>query len=301
MTNKVAFIMGIGHSGSTLLDLILSSHPSAFSLGEFWYFAEKMEAGEGICSLCKTHCPFWNQKVSLSLLQKYFKWSTNKNKLLFSAYSYFGSFRSNIYKHLFDCSGAKLLVDSSKKIHWIRRQLRPFWHWHSVQPFLIYVCRDGRAVVNSYLRKYPNDNIAVVARNWAKRVLLMERYFESFSPEKRIKIAYEKLVTDPESAVRNLCRVLDVSYDPNMLRYWEHEHHPVNGNKGTYSLVMKFRNKKREQKDQKIDVGLKPSFYDHLGLQIELDLRWKQELSNDQLEIFESIAGNVNQAYIFNG
>ena len=35
---KVVFIMGAGHCGSTLLDLIVGSHSNAFSLGEFKQF-----------------------------------------------------------------------------------------------------------------------------------------------------------------------------------------------------------------------------------------------------------------------
>ena len=33
---KVAFILGTGHCGSTLLDLILGSHSKLFSLGEVY-------------------------------------------------------------------------------------------------------------------------------------------------------------------------------------------------------------------------------------------------------------------------
>lgn len=293
--------MGIGHSGSTLLDLILSSHPRAFSLGEFWYFPEKLKDPSGICSLCGTKCPFWYKQASLELIQKYFRWGDGKNRKLFSLYTYLGSFRCNIYKHLFDWTDADLLVDSSKKIPWIRRQLRPFWYWRNMKPFLIYVCRDGRAVVNSYLRKYPSDSMAVAARNWAKKVLMMERYFESFPEESRIKISYEKLVTNPEDVIRHLCQSLNLSYHPEMLKYWKHEHHPVNGNAGTYSLVLKYQNKKGEQPTERTQksIGLEPSFYERLGFQIRLDLRWQHELSRDQLEIFESIAGKVNQAYIY--
>ena len=34
MKNKVVFIMGIGRSGSTLVELMIGSHPDCFSLGE---------------------------------------------------------------------------------------------------------------------------------------------------------------------------------------------------------------------------------------------------------------------------
>lgn len=157
--------MAAGHTGSTLLDLILGSHPLAFSLGELQIVTKQVHnTAEGfphICGVCAQECEFWNRKVSLPVLQSYFGWKSY-NRLTSALYWRFGSFICDIYEHLFEWSGADVLIDSSKEVWWIRRQLKPFWFWRKTTPFLIHLCRDGRAVTASYLRKYPKRGIVSI-------------------------------------------------------------------------------------------------------------------------------------------
>ncbi|NES02120.1 MAG: hypothetical protein F6K22_04290 [Okeania sp. SIO2F4] len=42
------------------------------------------------------------------------------------------------------------------------------------------------------------------------------------------------------------------------------------------------------------------SYDEELGLQIKLDLRWKNELSVENLAIFNSLAGELNKPYEWN-
>ena len=57
MENQIVFIMGPGHCGSTLLDLILGSHSDCFSLGEVFRLSE-------ISSLFDTrHLRIWENNI----------------------------------------------------------------------------------------------------------------------------------------------------------------------------------------------------------------------------------------------
>lgn len=305
---KVAFIMGAGHSGSTLLDLILGSHPDAFSLGEFLSIPLKRKGGrypKEICGICGEGCAFWGEIASLPEFQSYFEWGDSTHWFTARLYRHFGSFLCNIYQRLFEWTGAKVLVDSSKKVWWIRRQLRPFWFWQDITPFLIYLCRDGRAVVASYLRKYPERGVSALAQKWVQDTLDMEQYYQSFAKSRRLRVRYEELATAPERVIRSVCRALNVSYEPAMLHYWRHDHHIVSGNANTRSLLFRYREQfghnlteRWEQVNVEV-LGTGLGFYDQLGLAIRPDERWQHELSREQLAVFRSIAGKVNEAYAY--
>jgi len=306
---KVIFIMGAGHSGSTLLDLIIGSHSKAFSLGELWSIsADQVSKKQSlICGVCAGECAFWNRRASLPVLRSYFGRWNRSNRLAFALYRYLGGFKGNIYRHLLEWSRAEVLVDSSKRVWWIRRQLLPSWFWRGMNPFLIYLHRDGRAVANSLLRKFPERGMAAIAKGWVRGTQQRERYFRAFPRHRRLQLAYEQLATDPEGVINSVCDWLDIRYEPEMLRYWQHDHHPVAGNLGARSLIFKYR----EQFDgglaaywSQINEGdryTNQAHYDELGMAIKLDLRWRHELSREQLDIFDTVAGAVNRPYAYEG
>lgn len=71
-TKRVVFIMSTGHSGSTLLELILGSQSRIFVLGEFIHLDRKLDEFDQskphLCGVCKGECEFWNYRVSFSVL-----------------------------------------------------------------------------------------------------------------------------------------------------------------------------------------------------------------------------------------
>lgn len=304
---KVVFMIGSGHTGSTLLSLILGSHSSAFAIGEMWSIARGIggtgEKAPAICGICPAECPFWNEPSHLSVLRSYFGGGNSRNWLLSKLYGHFGSLRMDIYRHLFEWTGADVLIDSTKAEAWSRRQLKPPWYWREVVPLLIYTTRDGRAVTNSYLRKYPDADMASEAKRWAEGTLRREQYFQDFSEARRIRVAYEQLATKPGKVMRSICSRLGIKYEPEMLRYWQHEHHIVAGNTGTRSLILRWQERlggNRVQQESglyQVSAYAGETYYDHVGLAIKLDTRWTRELSSQQLDVFESIAGPINERY----
>lgn len=306
-TKRVVFIMGMAHSGSTLLELILASHSHVFGLGELYALREKMSAvGQDrprLCSICEGECDYWDHKAPYLQLARYFSNSRPFAPII----RLISHYRRSLYQSLFEWFGHDILVDSSKRVPWIQRQLSPSYHWREMTPILLYITRDGRAVVNSYLRKYPEESIERVTVNWKKSVQQMNDFFQRFRFPK-YRIPYETLATEPQATAKALCTFLKIDYEPEMLQYWKHDHHPCNGNLGTRSLIYRYRaqlgteprgwtNAREELKTSHGD------YYDQLGLAIKLDLRWKRELSRQQLEIFESIAGDLNRplAYLPEG
>ena len=287
---KVVFIMAASHSGSTLLDLILGSHSRSFSLGEL------STAGRNdnrLCGVCGTECTFWSRTSLQQLVERCFPGRPGLWPRLISATA---RLRCNAYETLFSESGAQVLIDSSKRVHWIRRRLRPLWQWRHMTPYLLYLYRDGRAVVNSLLRKYPERDMASLAGDWLIGTQDRERYYDAFAQDRRCKVDYEQLTKEPEAVVRSLCHWLSVEYEPSMLEYWRHDHHPISGNYGTRWLIRSYRAQQEGREPPKMSERRR-THYERLGLAIRPDTRWREELDQCRLAEFEIIAGEANRRY----
>jgi hypothetical protein len=302
----VVFIMGSGHSGSTLLELVLGSHSRVFGLGELVNLYRGVDGPRDpfprLCRICEERCPFWNDTVDIRVLQAHFSRAGHHAPIR----QWVSRQRENVYQHFFGWSGKDVLIDSSKRVHWIAQQLQPRRNWKAIAPVLIYLTRDGRAVVNSKLRKYPETDIRVEAREWKERVERMNEFYADFPERQRLTIAYEQLASQPESIIRNLCDFLNLDFEPGMLRFWEHDHHTTFGNAGTRSLIARFRGQSAERRPatpaNSVLANVRSrhgTHYDDVGLAIRLDLRWKWELTAEQLEAFETIAGETNRPFAY--
>ena len=304
MQKKVVCLMGTGHCGSTLLDLIIGSHSDVFSLGEFHAIYRTMQNLQGhsprICVVCQGECEFWNKQASLPVLNIYYSRKTKLNALAgkLARYVY------NPYHFIFKWSQKPVVVDSSKNPWWFRSQFTPAYARKDIEQYLIYVCRDGRAVVNSYLRKYPEKGVVAITESWKKQVLSMNRFYDQFPDDKKMKVYYEALALNPEQTIRSVCDCIGVEYEPQMLRYWEHEHHHIFGNAGTNRMIVKFREQQAATAETNSEWMKKHGeffdnqYYESQGLAIKLDERWKTEFTPENLEVFESIAGKLNESFI---
>lgn len=285
----IVFIMSAPHAGSTLLDLILGSHPAAFSLGEV---AAIQPHQRELCGVCSGPCPFWNSPAIEQLVAKYYAWRLLAPGLWRRIWARYGSARCNFYGALSATAGMKVLIDSSKDTWWIRRQLRTLWVWRDLQPLLIYLHRDGRAVINSQLRKYPTKNPLDAINTWMRHTRDYERLFRAFPPRRRFKVTYESLTQDPEQVVSNVCCWIGFEYTSEMLSYWSKDHHCVSGNCGTRSLIFRYRE----------HFGAAPrtlpetrrAHYNRLGLAIRPDRRWEHELDSQVRSLFDRVAGQLN-------
>ena len=66
MKQRIVYIAGLGHSGSTILDLALGVHTDAVGLGEVYTLLRKKQRQNHMGSLCScgetaTKCPFWSK------------------------------------------------------------------------------------------------------------------------------------------------------------------------------------------------------------------------------------------------
>ncbi len=295
---QVVFIVGLGHSGSTLLSLLLGSHQEAFAVGELIQAADRLrpESTRPFCRICSGPCTFWarpeRRESLLRLLGK-----PPSSRVLASFDSRFGSLRGDVYGRLFDWTKASVLVDSSKSHRWYQRQRLPFWHWRDRRARVLYLVRDGRGVVASALRKYEKNEIDGASSRWRARTLAREKFFSGLPVGIGHKVFYESLTQQPEAELRAICSWLEIDFQPRMLAYWEHEHHPIGGNVGTSLAVTAHQDSTAiEDATESVDRQLTDlDYYSRLGTNITTDQRWMKELSEAQLDTFERVAGGVNR------
>ena len=266
---KAVMVCGAGHSGSTLLGMILGSHSQAFYMGEGgkvrYLHDERKPMRKRVCKICGDACPVWSK----------FHWDQTHA----------------LYPQVADHVGVSMIVDTTKDERWIAARSEEMREAGGV-PALLFLTRDGRAVVNSRIRKYPERDPSDQIRQWADKIGTSETLFNAFDGPK-MRVRYEELATDPEAVTRQVCDLLEIEYEPDMLRFDERPQHVLGGNSGTQFLVA--RNQFENPQDAFVSLGDRTRDYygEHAG-GISLDLRWKQELSSEHEALFEKLAGRAN-------
>ncbi|MFN8448524.1 MAG: hypothetical protein U0521_08010 [Anaerolineae bacterium] len=243
-----------------------------------------------ICGICDDTCTHWNDRASVDVLRRYFEPPPSGWRRLASG------LRPNpwLYAHLFDWFDKPVLVDSSKALSWVRQQIEASRSARDVDVYLLYVVRDGRAVTNSYYRKYPEQGIEAAVQRWASPTREMDTFFDSYDGEKH-RLRYGILCSSPEPNIQALCDFIGIDFEPQMLEYWKQEHHIIGGNAGTRSLIENARVSAPDWHEGEFYAELEQT------PGIRLDLRWRNELSAEHLAVFERLAGDLNRRYAFDG
>jgi len=192
MKNKnitVIYIAGDGHSGSTLLDIIIGSSPNIFSAGELT-FITRDSIFEEYCSCSKLikECNTWSKIVKTWLekapvnLKEYkklrLKFERNKTtaKALYNKISPSQEFKTYcestrlLFEAIQKVTGKNVIVDSSKSPQRIAVLSK------IVDLKVIHLCRNARGVLNSAKKSSKKDikagiEIDSLARRTSKTLL----------------------------------------------------------------------------------------------------------------------------------
>lgn len=301
---RVVFITGAGRSGSTLLELILDSHPRIRGLGEVNQVGpiiDKAAAGtEALCSFCGPNCSLWSNQFDQAVLRRYF----SRRGIQAAQRRSLARRQRSIYAYFHAWTDEPVLTDSSKNLLWIERALRPAYVWRNMDPMLIFLTRDGRAVVNARLRKHADLSARAAATEWADRIRLTDGLFSRFPGERALRISYESLAREPEATIASVCEFLGVDFEPRILRYWENEHHVVRGNQWLIDSCRRYLRGGAEEKkahQPKTWTGRgSENWHEKETPGIRFDERWREELSAENLAVFDSVAGDLNHSLGYN-
>ncbi|HET6162741.1 MAG TPA: sulfotransferase [Planctomycetota bacterium] len=214
------FIASLGHSGSTLLDLMLGSHPRLVSLGEVHATIARAGEPQNPCTCGKTAegCPIWGPALE------------EKRRAPDRPY---GELYALVLRRVREVCGEGVApVDSSKHVPALaalpaeaRRALR-----------VVFLVKDVRSFVASavdrtlpWTQRHRNTTPWNVAR-WRSGNRRFEEYFarEGIAA---FTLGYEELCFKPAAVVPKLCEFLGVPFDPAVLAPRGERAHILRGNR----------------------------------------------------------------------
>jgi hypothetical protein len=233
---KVFFIMGAGHSGSTLLDIVLSSHRKGVGSGEFvWLPRRYQEEPTRICSCKKRYakCDVWSsvfnewyKKIGrenidrfLALQSKFEQprsptlYFLQKDKILSDPnFKDYCEMLSLLYQVLAETTQSDFVVDSSK----LPTRGFVLSKCQGVDLRLIHLVRDPRAVGYSKIKRQafkPSAQHPVRAVfGWALHNKQCDQVAKNLPVRKRSVIKYEELVSNPASTLKRIEEVGDEDF-----------------------------------------------------------------------------------------
>ena len=214
---RLLLIRGLGHSGTTILDLALGAHPSIIGLGEAVRILERPQADEldrgpaqlrgslrferhCTCGALASECPVWGPVL---------EWLPgHDHQPLESKLQY-------VLEGLNAVGQPQWVVDSSQDDRYL-----PFRDEVDVDVRVIHLTRDVRSWVHSRSRKErqkgrPLPELRPLLRWWYLNAR-DERRFAQLG-DRLFRLGYEELALQPESTLRRLCDWLELPFSADML------------------------------------------------------------------------------------
>lgn len=229
----VIAILSPPHSGSTLLDLLLGSHPDVLGLGEVKGLRGKKKRGPRVSKILRNRCAcgadpaircsFW-RAIDDRLHERGFDLATlpidSKNATEFTAAN------RALLEVVREVTGRSFVVDSSKSIRRFQRLRRiPDL---DLRPILL--VREPAAVVHSGNRK---------GRPWIRTTSRCIRYWIAARRAVRgldpLVVRYEELATGPGAELSRIVEAYGLEPDPRQLDWRAQPHHHFAGNRLRYA------------------------------------------------------------------
>jgi len=224
----IVYIIGVGHSGSTLLDLLLGSHSRTFSVGELIALSSVGKSGRharvlGMPCDCgaptKLDCAFWSE-VDRRLASER-STSLHEIDLETADPDAFRAANRALYDAVAEVSGRAWIVESSKRPRRFERLVEAGF---DVRP--IHLLRAPHGVVASNVRK--GHDWREECRRYSRQAI---RTREMLAEREHMLIRYEDLATRPEATVRSVMDWLGLEFEPAQLRWDLGVRHNLAGNR----------------------------------------------------------------------
>ena len=218
----------MGRSGSTLLDLIISSHSQVTSLGEIhllspWRRKSPQTILEHRCT-CGAKpildCLFWQEVEHCSGISLQELDMDSKDPVIFKQHN------QAIFQAAATVSGSKFIIDSSKDIGRLEKlvAIKDF----NIIP--IHLVRPPGGVVYSNIKS--GNNWLTVTRLYTHNFMHTRRFLEN---RHSFTIHYEELASTPQQTLARLMKWLELSFEETQLNWKSAPHHNIFGNNMRFS------------------------------------------------------------------
>jgi hypothetical protein len=290
------------YSGSTLLTFLLGQHPSVTTIGELKASAMG-DITEYICACGEPilACTFWqhvstlakqrNLNFDLAHFGTHFRSITRwKDKIMEAQVRgpLFESIRHFCVHHLpgltqdfaqtlrqnqalieicVELQGGSLFIDGSKDPHRLKYLIESdIW-----DIYVLEMVRDGRAqTLSAHLKVEENLNYEEACAEWAYTIKQIKNVRRYIPPNKHYAIQYETLCVDPNTTMNHIwdfVRLPGLEQDWHNVDFSGCEHH-----------ILGNDNMRQTQQ-----------------VKIKLDEKWRSQITTQQLDVFNNIAGATNQ------
>jgi Sulfotransferase family len=264
------FVVGSGRSGTTLVRVMLDSHPDLAIPPEAFFPLEPQEAWLR---------PDGNLDVGRAVegieAEHWFAdWDLEPGA--FAAAAVVGD--QGTYAELIRCLFRTYALGQAKPRYGSKTPQHVLSIPRLAELFpesrFLHVVRDGRDVAASFLDVHfgPND-LASAASLWRRRVDQGRADGSALGSDRYLECHYEDLLTDPETALTRVCAFLEIPFDQAMLRYHERDLMPVAGLGGLYY---------HQNATKPLTKGLRD---------------WRSQMPRSDVLLFESIAGESLEAF----
>ena len=216
---KVLYIAGLGHSGSTILDMSLGCQENIIGLGEVSAMLEtpkdnlyNSQLEKYFCSCgCKmSECSFWS-KARPILANTYNQPQIERYLRLI-----------NLFCEMYGEN--TILVDSSKFLSsWLAKLEE-----RGVDLKVVFLVRDFRSWCYSRHSRLGSSSL-ILALRWLKGNLSTEKKLKTIAPS-YITIGYEEFALYPEHILKIICKHTNVNYSNKMLQPTNTSSHILRGN-----------------------------------------------------------------------
>jgi hypothetical protein len=192
------FVVGAVRTGSTMLRLMLDSHPQISNAGEFDFLIDRV-----------------GSNGELPDIRQYRRWlSTHRGFLLTGlAVDPHLGYRQLMHSFIEQLSRSGKVVTVNMHRHFERI------------PFLfpdaryIHLTRDPRDVARSSIQLGMSGNLYCGVEIWAKAERSWDRLASNLAPDRYLEVRYELLLGNVVEELSRICRFLGVAYSPEMLNY----------------------------------------------------------------------------------
>ena len=221
---RVVYITSRPHSGSTLLDLLISRHSQAVSVGELNQLPKLIDT-KCSCGISRiSDCEFW-RAVSDQLKAGHGR-TLQEIDINADDASRFEADNVALFRAVQAISGKSLIVDSSKNLSRLKKLLA--CDGLLITP--IFLRRRSGGCVYSNVRK---------GRSWVRSALTgfatTKAHLQFFSTIDNVPVRYEDLCTSPAVELRRIMHATGVTFEESQIAWSEAVRHNVGGNHMRFS------------------------------------------------------------------
>lgn len=214
---SVMFVLGLAHSGSTLLGRVLNMHSSLLCVGELMRIDDALEKQLPCsCGTLIPQCEFWSD---------YVPWIKKTNSFKYK------DFTPDFYERLRQLTNSEVIVDLSKtRAFRVTNKTFPKRTWKSTDARFVLALRDPRGVAASALRR--GDQLGKFLAKYEKWMKRYERLVKT--KDEVLVVRYESLCDHPEREIKRMCRFIGVEFEADMLKLADKSHHFIHSSASTY-------------------------------------------------------------------